>query len=201
MLIFHLKERGKKKIQNHTLSPSSNSGGGKGLSSRGRGGGGINGLLSHPSSYLNPSPLSKPPFPLPPTMNLYFFSWQQFPMKWASEMTGNFFYVFISFLTSSDFKFEWVSRTNKCLLTCSILSGSDADASHLLFIMKMFGLERRWFTSWKKCFSCKWQGYQMRNYPTSMARFNLSMQPHWINFSCNKLHFKATEILKIFNQI
>ena len=92
MLIFHLKERGKKKIQNHTLSPSSNSGGGKGLLSRGRGGGGINGLLSHPSSYLNPSPLSRPPFPLPHYESVLFF--MATISKQASEIKGNFNVVF-----------------------------------------------------------------------------------------------------------
>ena len=49
--------------------------------------------------------------------------------------------------------------TNKCLLkkflTSSIVSGSEADASHLLFRMKMFGRERRWLTLWKKFFSCR----------------------------------------------
>ena len=143
---------------------------------------------THHHTLILPLYLS-PPSPSPPHYESVIFLWQQFPMKWASEMTGNFFYVLISFLTSSDFKFEWVSRTNKCLpvLTCSILPGSDADASHLLFIMKMFGLETRSFTLWKKFFSWQWQGYQMRNYPTSRGG--------------NKLHFKATEISKIFNQI
>ena len=106
------------------------------------------------------------------------------------------FCILIPFLTSVDFKFDWVSRTNKCLLTSSIISGSNAAASHLLYRMKMFGLERRWFTLCKNFFSCKWHGYQMRNYPTSMGRFNLWMLPYWINFSCNKSHFKATEIPK-----
>ena len=64
-------------------------------------------------------------------------------------------HVLVPFLTSFNFKFEWLSRTNKFFLTSSIVSGSDADASHLLFRMKMFGLERRWFTLWKKFFSCK----------------------------------------------
>ena len=52
-------------------------------------------MLSHPSSYLNPSPLSKPPFPLPPPhYESVLFSWQQFPMRWASEMRGNFYVMF-----------------------------------------------------------------------------------------------------------
>ena len=158
----------------------------------GGGGGGINGLLSHPSSYLNHSPLSKTP---PPIMNLYFFFqgnnflWRQH-LKWKAIPCC----LLIPFLTSFDFIFKWVSRSNKCLLTCSILSGSDADASHLLYRMKMFGLEKSWFTRWKKFFSCRWQGYQMRNYPTSMGRLNLWMLPPGINFSCNKSYFKVTKI-------
>ena len=43
----------------------------------------------------------------------------------------------------------------KSLLTSSIVSGSEADASHLLFRIKMFGRERRWLTLWKKFFSCR----------------------------------------------
>lgn len=34
-------------------------------------------------------------------------------------------------------------------------SGSEAEASHLLFKMKMFGLDRRSLTLWKKLFSCR----------------------------------------------
>ena len=129
--------------------------------------GGMSGLLSHPSSYLNPSHLSKPPFPpphyespplLPLSIYHYFFPaaishgksvWNERQLQCC---------VLIPFLTSFDFKFEWLSRTNKCLLTSSIISGSNAVASHLLFRMKMFGLERRWFTFRKNFFSCKWQG-------------------------------------------
>ena len=130
--------------------------------------GGMSGLLSHSSSYLNPSHLSKPPFPPPPLwisppllplwIYHYFFPaaisyrksiWNERQLQCC---------VLIPFLTSFDFKFEWLSRTNKCLLTSSIISGSNAVASHLLFRMKMFGLERRWFTFRKNFFSCKWQG-------------------------------------------
>ena len=50
--------------------------------------------------------------------------------------------VLIPLLTSFDFKFEWVPRKNKSLLTFSLVSGSDADASHLFCRMKMFGLEK-----------------------------------------------------------
>ena len=88
---------------------------------------------------------------------------------------------FVSIYDMFDFKFKWVSRTNNCLLTCSILSGSNADASHLLYKMKMFGLERSWLLLWKNFFSCKWQGYKMRNYSTSMGRFNVWMLPHWLD--------------------
>ena len=116
------------------------------------------------------------------------FLWREH-LKWKATPCC----VLIQFLTSFDFKFDWVSRTNKCLLTSSILSGSDADASHLLCTMKMFGFERCWFTLWKNFFSCKWQGYQLRNCPTSIGRLNLWMLPQW---TCNKSHFKATEILK-----
>lgn len=40
-----------------------------------------------------------------------------------------------------------------------MISGSDADASHRLLRMNMFGFERRSLTLWKKFFSCKkaWQ--------------------------------------------
>ena len=69
VLIFHLKETGKKKFQKHTLLPSYDGGGG------GRGGEkvvvqgevGITCWYSNPSSYLNPSPLYEPH---PPTMNI-----------------------------------------------------------------------------------------------------------------------------------
>ena len=157
MLIFHLKKTGKK-FKNHTLSPSSESGGGKGLLSRGRGegGGGINDLLSHPPSYLNPSPLSKPPSPLlhyesiitffPATISNGKSIWNERKLQCC---------VLIPFLTAFDFKFEWLSRTSKCLLTSSIISGSNAAASHLFIRMKMFGLERHWLTLCKKVFSCK----------------------------------------------
>ena len=70
-------------------------GGGEGVVVQGRGGGGINGLLSHPSSYLNPSPLSKCPSPPLPPLWIYqyfFFSnnflqrehlkWKATPMLW-----------------------------------------------------------------------------------------------------------------------
>jgi len=40
------------------------------------------------------------------------------------------------------------------LFTWSRKSGSDADASHLLFRINMFGFERRVETLWKKAFSC-----------------------------------------------
>ena len=159
-------------------------------------------ILNPESWILNPSPLSKHPSPLtphpsPPRIYLYLFF---FPATisykesiWDERQLQCC--VLIPFLTSFDFKFEWVSRKNKSLLTSSIVSGSDADASHLLCRMKMFGLEKCWFTLWKNFFSCKWQGYQMRNH-TSMGRFNQWMLPHWINFSCNKSRLKATEILK-----
>ena len=186
-------------------------GGGGGGRGRGRGccpgGSGINGLLSHPSLYLNPESWILPlylstPHPSPPGIYLYLFFFQATisyeESIWDKRQLQCC--VLIPFLTSFDFKFEWVSRKNKCLLTSFIVSGSDADASHLLCTMKMFGLEKCWFTLWKKFFSCKWQGYQMRNH-TSMGRFSQWMLPHWINFSCNKSHFKATEFLKKFHQI
>ena len=200
---FTLRKQEKKNFKkitlyHHHLIVRGEGEGGDRLFSRGRWGGGINGLLSHPSLYLNPSPLTKPPPPpssLPsPTMNhQQFFSSNNFlwreHLKWKATPCC----VLIQFLTSFDFKFDWVSRTNRCLLTSSILSGSDADASHLLCTMKMFGLGRCWFTLWKNFFSCKWQGYQLRNCPTSIGRLNLGMLPQW---TCNKSHFKATEILK-----
>ena len=171
MLMFHLKKPGKKNLKftlyHYHLKVGGGEGRGKELLSRWMGEGGLSGLLSHPSSYLNPSHLSKPPSP--PTMNLpppllplwiyhYFFPaaisygksvWNERQVQCC---------VLIPFLTSFDFKFEWLSRTNKCLLTSSVISGSNAVPSHLLFRMKMFGLERRWFTFRKNFFSCKWQG-------------------------------------------
>ena len=173
---------------------------------------GITCWYSNPSSYLNPSPLYEPHPPYYEYIARLFKQGRYSPFFSSNNCIFAFFYclakpqyeegmwnerqlqchVSVPFLTSFDFKFEWLSRTNEFLLTSSIVSGSDADASHLLFRMKMFGLEKRWFTLWKKFFSCKWQGYQMRNH-TSMGRFNQWMLPHWINFSCNKSHFKATE--------
>ena len=147
-------------------------------------GNGINGLLSHPSLYINSSPLSKHPHPLPPPHNesiSTFFSSNNFlwreHQRWKTTQSCILFSLLISF----DFKFKWVSRSNKCSLTSSILSGSDAHTSHLLYRMKMYGLERCWFLLSKKFFSCKWQGYKMRNYPTSMGRFNMWMLPHWLD--------------------
>lgn len=43
--------------------------------------------------------------------------------------------------------------TTKELLTSSMYSGSEADASQRLFRMKMFGRDRRSLTLWKNCFS------------------------------------------------
>ena len=122
---------------------------GEELLSRGMREGGINCLLSHPSSYLNPSPLSKPPPPLWTTISYGKSIWNERQLQCL---------VLIPFLTSFDFKFEWLSRTSKCLLTSSIVSGSDAAASHLFIRMKMFGFEIRSYTLCKKLFSCKWQG-------------------------------------------
>ena len=189
MLMFHLKKPGKKNLKLTLYHYHLKVGGGEGregreekgrgkeLLSRWMGEGGMSGLLSHPSSYLNPSHLSKPPSP--PTMNLSPCSHYESPPLHPLWIYHYFFPAAISYgksvwnerqlqccvlipflhlLTSFDFKFEWLSRTNKCLLTSSIISGSNAVASHLLFRMKMFGLERRWFTFRKNFFSCKWQG-------------------------------------------
>ena len=141
-------------------------------------------LLSHPSLYINSSPLSKHPHPLPPphyeSISTFFssnnFLWREH-QRWKTTQNCILFSLLISF----DFKFIWVSRSNKCSLTSSILSGSDAHTSHLLYRMKMFGLERYWFLLRKKFLSYKWQGYEMRNYPTSMGRFNVWMLPHWLD--------------------
>ena len=69
MLIFHLKETGKKILKitlcYHHLIVEERGRERRLLSRRG----GINGVISHPSSYLNPSLLSKHPLP-PSTMNL-----------------------------------------------------------------------------------------------------------------------------------
>ena len=159
---------------------------GRGVVVVGRGGGGKwdKCLLSHPSLYINSSPLSKHPHPLPPPHNesiSTFFSSNNFlwreHQRWKTTQSCILFSLLISF----DFKFKWVSRSNKCSLTSSILSGSDAHTSHLLYRMRMFGLERYWFLLRKKFFSYKWQGYEMRNYPTSMGRFNVWMLPHWLD--------------------
>ena len=154
----------------------------KGLLSRGRGGGGINSLLSQPSSYLNPSPLSRPPSLPSPTMNLSVLFFPATISKEESIWNERQLQccVLFPFLTP-DFKFEWLSRTNKCLLTRFISSGSDADVSHLLYRMKMSDPKRSLFTLRKKFFTCKWQGYQMKNYPTSMGWFYVWMLSHWLD--------------------
>ena len=68
VLIFHLRETGKKKFQKHTLLPSYDGGGGRGGEKVVvQGEVGITCWYSNPSSYLNPSPLYEPH---PPTMNI-----------------------------------------------------------------------------------------------------------------------------------
>lgn len=45
------------------------------------------------------------------------------------------------------------AKKNGKVLTSSMYSGSEAEASQRLFRIKMLGFERRSFTLWKKCFS------------------------------------------------
>ena len=159
-----------KKFKTYTLSLSSESGGREGERSCCPGGwekvGWVVCYPIHHHTLILPiylSPPSPPPLWIsPPLLPLWIYHYF-FPAAisyrksiWNERQLQCC--VLIPFLTSFDFKFEWLSRTNKFLLTSSIVSGSDADASHLLFRMKMFGLERRWFTFRKNFFSCKWQG-------------------------------------------
>lgn len=60
-------------------------------------------------------------------------------------------------LTFSSLVKKSIHRSECCSFTDSWNSGSQADASHRLFKMKIFGLDRRVDTSWKNDFSWKWR--------------------------------------------
>ena len=155
--------------------------------------GGMSGLLSHPSSYLNPSHLSKPPSPPPlwisppaPTMNLppcshyesiITFFQQQFLMERVFEMKGNSSVVFW-------FHFWHLLISNLNGYQEQISSYSPAPSYQVPMQMHpICYLEWRCLvlkdadSLSEKIFSPANDKGQMRNY-TSMGRLPLWMLPH-----------------------
>ena len=162
-------------------------------------------LLSHPSSYINSSPLSKHPHPLPPpTMNL---SLLFFPATISYEESirderqlkvvfcFHFWYLSISNLNGYQGQisahlpapsYQVLMHIRPiCYIEWWCLVLEDADS----FCEKSFSPTNDKGTKWETTPQV-WEGLIYECYHTD-----------WINFSCNKSHFKATEILKKFNQI
>ena len=144
------------------------------------------------------------PLPSPPPLWIYqyFFFQQQFPKKRASEMKGNSNVVFC-------FHFwHLISNLNGYQEQISAYSPDSShrvqmQMCHICYIEWRCLILKEAYSLCVKSFSpANDKGTKWKTTPQAWVGFMYECyHTDWINFSCNKSHFKATEILKKFNQI